>query len=84
MDQDGVDAQIPNNFSLHRRGLSSPTFATSLTHIHISEALSKSEDGGATLNFSHKGLTDIGESCVEQLATIGREDSMEDECSVLR
>ncbi|KAI0256779.1 RAM signaling pathway protein-domain-containing protein [Lactifluus subvellereus] len=84
MDPDGVDAQIPNGFSLHRRGLSSPTFATSLSHIHISEALLKSEDNGATLDFSHKGLSDVGEYGAEQLATIGREDSMEDESSVLR
>jgi hypothetical protein len=84
MDPDGVDTQIPNNFSLHRRGLSSPTFATSLNHIHISDALLKSEDNGATLDFSHKGLLDVGEYGAEQLATIGREDSMEDESSVLR
>jgi hypothetical protein len=84
MDPDSVDVQIPNGFSLHHRGLSSPTLATSLNHIHISEALLKSEDNGATLDFSHKGLTDVGEYGAEQLATIGREDSMEDESSVLR
>jgi hypothetical protein len=84
MDSDSVDAQIPNDFSLHHRGLSSPIFPTSINHIHISEALLKSEDSGATLDFSHKGLTDVGEYGAEQLATIGREDSMEDESSVLR
>ncbi|KAI0306496.1 RAM signaling pathway protein-domain-containing protein [Multifurca ochricompacta] len=75
----GVDAQLS-----HRRMPSSPTFTTSLNHIHISEALLKSEDNGATLDFSHKGLSDVGEYGAEQLAAIGREDSMEDECSVLR
>ncbi|SRR5713226_3663042 len=81
----GVEAtQISNAFSLHRHEPSSPTSTTSLNHTHISEALFKSEDNGTTLDFSHMRLTDIGEYGAEQLATIGREDSMEDESSVLR
>ena len=81
----GVQAtQISDDFSLHHQGPSSPTFTTSISHIHISEALLKSEDNGATLDFSHMRLTDVGEYGAEQLATIGREDSMEDESSVLR
>ncbi|KAF8503481.1 RAM signaling pathway protein-domain-containing protein [Russula emetica] len=81
----GVEAtQIPNAFSLHRHEPSSPTSTSSLNHVHISEALLKSEDNGATLDFSHVRLTDVGEYGAEQLATIGREDSMEDESSVLR
>jgi hypothetical protein len=81
----GVEAtQISNDFLLHRQGPSSPTSTTSINHVHISEALLKSEDNGATLDFSHMRLTDVGEYGAEQLATIGREDSMEDESSVLR
>jgi hypothetical protein len=81
----GVEAtQISNDFLLHRQGPSSPNSTTSLNHIHISEALLKSEDNGATLDFSHMRLTDVGEYGAEQLATIGREDLMEDESSVLR
>ncbi|KAI9510837.1 RAM signaling pathway protein-domain-containing protein [Russula earlei] len=84
MDSSVVGTQISNGFSLHRQGHLSPTSATSLNHVRISEALLQSEDNGATLDFSHKGLTDIGEYGAEQLATVGREDSMEDESSVLR
>lgn len=84
MDSGLVGTPIPNGSSLHRRGLSSSTSATSLNHVHISEALLRSEDNGATLDFSHKSLTDVGEYGAEQLATIGREASMEDESSVLR
>lgn len=81
----GVEAtQISNAFLLHRHGPSSPTSTSSLNHEHISEALFKSEDNGETLDFSHMRLTDVGEDGAEQLATIGREDSMEDESSVLR
>jgi hypothetical protein len=81
----GVEAtQISNAFSLHRHEPSSPTSTSSLNHVHISEALLKSEDNGTTLDFSHMRLTDVGEYGAEQLATIGREDSMEDESSVLR
>ena len=81
----GVEAtQISNAFLLHHHGPSSPTSSSSLSHVHISEALLKSEDNGETLDFSHMRLTDVGEYGAEQLATIGREDSMEDESSVLR
>jgi hypothetical protein len=81
----GVEATpISNGFSLHLQGPPSPTSTTSLNHIHISEAFLKSEDNGATLDFSHMRLTDVGEYGAEQLATIGREDSMEDESSLLR
>ena len=81
----GVEAtQISNAFFLHRHEPSSPTSTTSLNHEHISEALLKSEDNGASLDFRHMRLTDVGEYGAEQLATIGREDSMEDESSVLR
>jgi hypothetical protein len=75
---------ISNGFSLHHQGPSSPISTTSLNHIHISEGFLKSDDHGATLDFSHMRLTDVGEYGAEQLATIGREDSMEDESSVLR
>ncbi|KAI0006106.1 RAM signaling pathway protein-domain-containing protein [Russula compacta] len=84
MDPGVVGAPISNGFALHHQGPSSSTSTTSLNHVHISQALLKSEDNGATLDFSHKGLTDVGEYGAEQLATIGREDLMEDESSVLR
>ena len=81
----GVEAtQISNAFLLNRHEPSSPTSTSSLNHVHITEAMLKSDDNGATLDYCHMRLTDVGEYGAEQLATIGREDSMEDESSVLR
>ena len=57
---------------------------TSLTHAHISEALAQSPDDGATLDLAHKNLTDVGDAAAEELATIGRQDLVQDESSVLR
>ena len=68
-----------------RNGTVSPPLpSTSLSHIHIADALKQSPDNGATLDLTHRNLTDVGESGAEELATIGREDIMEDESSVLR
>ncbi|KAF7978692.1 hypothetical protein HWV62_44951 [Athelia sp. TMB] len=68
-----------------RKGASSPPLPpTSLSPAHISEALSQSPDNGGTLDLTHKNLTDVGESGAQELATIGREDIVEDESSVLR
>ncbi|EPQ58359.1 hypothetical protein GLOTRDRAFT_72712 [Gloeophyllum trabeum ATCC 11539] len=67
-----------------RNGKTSPWPSTSLNHVHITDALLRSPDDGVTLDLSHKGLTDIGESGVEELATIGREDLVEDESSIQR
>ncbi|KII89252.1 hypothetical protein PLICRDRAFT_110138 [Plicaturopsis crispa FD-325 SS-3] len=58
--------------------------STSLSLEHITDALAASPDGGATLDLTHKNLTDVGESGAEELATIGRENLVEDESSVLR
>ncbi|KAA1471075.1 hypothetical protein DENSPDRAFT_837000 [Dentipellis sp. KUC8613] len=74
----------PGPFQHRRRPSSPPVASTSLNHIHIAEALLRSEDNGATLDLSHKGITDVGEYGAEELAAIGREDLMEDESSVLR
>ena len=84
MESGSVDTQLSSAFSLHKRWPSSPTSTTTLNDNHISEALLKSEDNGATLDFSHRGLTDIDEYSATQLAAVGREDPMEDESSVLR
>jgi hypothetical protein len=50
----------------------------SLTSGHIQDALVRSNDGGATLVFMKKNLTDIGSDAAEELVAIGR-DSSEDE-----
>ena len=68
-----------------RNGANSPPLpSTSLSHAHIVEALQNSPDNGATLDLTHGHLTDVGELGAEELATIGREDNVEDESSVLR
>jgi hypothetical protein len=53
-----------------------------LTHADIAQAMLKSLDEGSTLDFSHKNLGDVGEAAVEELATIGTDESAE--CTVLR
>uniref|UniRef100_A0A0W0F3S4 Leucine-rich repeat-containing protein sog2 n=2 Tax=Moniliophthora roreri TaxID=221103 RepID=A0A0W0F3S4_MONRR len=68
--------------SVSRRG-SFPSASSSLTHAYIQDALLSSPDEGATLAFTKKGLTDIGEAAAEELATIGMEPP-EDESRVRR
>ncbi|KAJ7221758.1 RAM signaling pathway protein-domain-containing protein [Mycena pura] len=53
--------------------LSFPPSSQTLTPELIAEALTRSADGGATLVFLKKNLTDIGEEAAEELATLGRE-----------
>lgn len=84
MEPGSVDTQLSSAFSLHKRWPSSPTSTTTLNDNHISEALLKSEDNGATLDFSHRGISDVDEYSATQLAAVGREDPMEEESSVLR
>ncbi|KAI9057861.1 hypothetical protein FKP32DRAFT_1597815 [Trametes sanguinea] len=62
----------------------SPTPSQSLTRDHITEALAKSPDGGATLDLAYKGLTDVGESGAEELATIGRDVETDATSTVIR
>jgi len=57
--------------------------STSLNHVHISEAIERSRDNGATLMFSKMNLLDIGAVVAEELATIGRE-TQEDQSPVMR
>ncbi|KAG1748925.1 RAM signaling pathway protein-domain-containing protein [Suillus paluster] len=67
-----------------RFGALSPLLSASLTEEHIAEALQQSSDNGATLDLTHKNLTDVGDDGAEHLATMGRNDSLDDESSVLR
>lgn len=57
--------------------------STSLSHVHIAEALLRSPDNGATLDLTKGKISDVGESGAEELAAIGRTEP-EDESSVLR
>lgn len=55
-----------------------------LTKAHILDAIARSNDDGATLDFSNKNLVDVGEGGVEALAQVGRGDDLLDECRILR
>ncbi|KAG2120027.1 RAM signaling pathway protein-domain-containing protein [Suillus clintonianus] len=70
--------------STSRHGALSPLLSASLTEEHIAEALRQSSDNGATLDLTHRNLTDVGEDGAEHLATMGRNGSLDDESSVLR
>jgi hypothetical protein len=63
--------------------LPSPAPST-LSPGQIAEALTKSPDGGATIDLTHLSLTDVGESGAEELATIGREQGVDEESSLVR
>lgn len=77
----GRTSQFPGT---SRHGASSPLLSTSLTEEHIAEALRQSSDNGATLDLTHKNLTDVGEDGAKHLATMGRNGSLDDESSVFR
>ncbi|KAI0647246.1 RAM signaling pathway protein-domain-containing protein [Trametes meyenii] len=62
----------------------SPSPSLSLTRDHITEALANSPDGGATLDLAYKGLTDVGESGAEELATVSRDEDEDAESTVVR
>ncbi|KAI1794556.1 RAM signaling pathway protein-domain-containing protein [Ganoderma leucocontextum] len=67
-----------------RNAAISPLSSLSLTRDHITEALTESPDGGATLDLAYKGLTDVGESGAEELATVGQDEQTRTESSVVR
>ena len=64
--------------------VSSPVPSISLSRVHVADALRRSQDNGATLDFARQSITDVGESGVQGLATLGREHLDEDDSSVLR
>ncbi|KAH9857083.1 RAM signaling pathway protein-domain-containing protein [Lenzites betulinus] len=67
-----------------KNAVSSPLPSLSLTRDHITEALVKSPDGGATLDLAYKGLTDVGESGAEELANVGLDEEIDSDSSVVR
>ena len=79
------DADTPNARSTPARaGAVSPLPSVSLSREHITEALAKSPDNGATLDLAHKNLTDVGEDGAEGLATVGRENDGDDDSTLVR
>lgn len=67
-----------------RSGALSPSPSASLTDQHLAEALASSPDNGATLDFTHKSLTDVGEDGAERLATAGRSEFSAEQVSITR
>ncbi|KAF8123723.1 RAM signaling pathway protein-domain-containing protein [Boletus edulis] len=67
-----------------RSGALSPPPSASLTDQHLAEALASSLDNGATLDFTHKCLTDVGEDGAERLATAGRREFSTDDTPITR
>ncbi|KAG8217265.1 hypothetical protein J3R82DRAFT_5358 [Butyriboletus roseoflavus] len=67
-----------------RSGALSPSPSASLTDQHLAEALANSPDNGATLDFTHKSLTDVGEDGAERLATVGRSEFSTEQVSITR
>lgn len=59
-----------------KAGVPSPLPSLSLSREHITDALNRSTDNGATLDLAHKNLTDVGEDGAEELFAIsqGQED----------
>ncbi|KAI0797614.1 RAM signaling pathway protein-domain-containing protein [Abortiporus biennis] len=79
------DADTLNSRSqANRTPISSSLASVSLSRDHITDALAKSPDNGATLDLTHKNLSDVGEDGAEELATIGRGDDMDYESTVIR
>ena len=70
--------------SSRRSGAQSPSPSASLTDQHLAEALANSPDHGATLDFAHKSLTDVGEDGAERLATAGRSEFSSQETAITR
>ncbi|KAF8558527.1 hypothetical protein OG21DRAFT_1404943 [Imleria badia] len=70
--------------SSRRSGAQSPSPSASLTDQHLAEALANSPDNGATLDFTHKSLTDVGEDGAERLATAGRSEFFTQETTITR
>jgi Leucine-rich repeat (LRR) protein len=78
-----LDAERSGFRSPRWQGSSPTSPSTTLTHLHIEDALSQSQDNGATLQFVKLGLTNLGAEAAEELATIGRT-STEDESRIER
>lgn len=71
--------------STRRSGALSPSPSASLTDQHLAEALANSPDNGATLDFTHKSLTDVGEDGAERLlATAGRSEFSTEQVAITR
>ncbi|KAM5534101.1 hypothetical protein V8D89_012282 [Ganoderma adspersum] len=67
-----------------RNAAISPLASLSLTSDHITDALAKSPDGGATLDLAYKGLTDVGESGADELSRVGEDEQTGTGSSVVR
>ncbi|KAG6335723.1 hypothetical protein ID866_3365 [Astraeus odoratus] len=84
LDADRVAGRTSSFPGAKNHGAASPMPSLSLTEEHVVEALQHSPDNGATLDFTHKCLSDVSEDCVEYLATVGRDESLSEESPITR
>ena len=63
-----LDGRTPSH--AFRNDAPSPLSSVVLSRENVLDALSKSSDNGGTLDFAHKGLTDVGEAGAEEIATL--------------
>ncbi|KAG9318202.1 RAM signaling pathway protein-domain-containing protein [Chiua virens] len=84
-DVDRVVGRVSPFPSIRQAGAVSLSSSASLSDQHLADALLNSPDNGATLDFTHKSLTDVGEDGAERLATAGaRETSITRSALVLQ
>ncbi|KIJ34701.1 hypothetical protein M422DRAFT_263267 [Sphaerobolus stellatus SS14] len=58
--------------------------STILTYEHVAQAVQSSSDGGMTLDFSQKNISDVSESVARELASFGNEGVEDERKAVLR
>lgn len=71
-------------YSTNTSAHTSPLISNTLTRADILEALNRSQDSGATLDFSDKNIADIGEAGVRELAKLGVGDEFPTQSTVHR
>ncbi|KAH7889999.1 RAM signaling pathway protein-domain-containing protein [Phlebopus sp. FC_14] len=84
LDADRAAGRTSPPASSSKNGSLSPLPSVSLTEEHVAEALQNSPDNGATLDFTQRNLTDVGEDGAEYLATIDSNESLTEESSIAR
>jgi hypothetical protein len=73
-----------NSNSSGNSAITSNNNTASLSLAHIQDAVAASPDGGQTIYLTNKNISDVGEDGAEQLAMVGRNDPVEDDCVVTR
>ena len=80
----GAELVQTRSTAARANGVPLPLPSVSLSRDHITEAFKKSPDDGATLDLTHKNLTDVGEDGAEELANVGQGETAAGESTVVR